>query len=1775
MAFFTRLRSFAGWSKGYHLGQRSNNQLHLQAEELEERQLLSTIDLQFGTLTSPTAPGYTHVSPIAYTPQTGFGWQNASGIAGVFRNTSNPLTWSNQKATDATFIVDLPNGSYNLTVTLGDSTTSAPPASLFAQGNLMYVTSWTRAGHFTSPTFQVTVTGGQLDLRLVSDGASGSRFALDTLQITSVTTTNPPTVSAGANQAANEGQAIQFQGTASGATPLTYRWDFGDGTSASGTLTPTKTYTQNGTYTVTLTVTDALGQSAQAMAQATIADVPPTATLTNGGPVTAGSAATVSFSNVSDPAPADTQDCFHYSYALTAGGLATSYAGATDGVSRAFTFASSGSYTVYGRVFVQDGASSDYTTVVQVNPAAGPATASFVTQDTSSQGHWMAVYGADGYNVIGDRASYPAYAQVSASGASNWTWNSSTTDARALQKPSNPNTGIAATWFANQSFTIDVNLTDGQQHALALYLLDWDSTARSERIDVLDASTGTVLNSQSVAGFHGGEYLVWNVSGHARIQVTNTSGGSPNAVVSGLFFGPPVTNSRSTPVVNAAANLTATQGVSTVFALGSFSDPGPNDGPWTVTVNWGHGTNSRFTVTTPGALSQAHTYATTGNFTAVLAVSNSHNLSASANIAVTVTAMTPPSATLSNGGPANEGSPASVAFSNPTGSPSDVQAGFHYSYALSAGGLATSYATATDGTSRQFTMSESGSCTIYGRIFGQSGLFTDYTTVVQVNDVAPAVTGGSNQSGTPGSATTFALGSFTDPGATDGPWTVTVNWGDGTTSRFTVNSPGALSQSHTYASAGSYSAVVTVSNQDNLTGSASTAIAVSAATPPTATLSNGGPVTEGSAATVTFTNATGSPGDVQAGFHYTYAVSASALATSYATATDGPSGQFTLPESGSYTIYGRIFGQSGLFTDYTTVVQANDVNPAVNAPANLAATQGIATIFGLGSFSDPGASDGPWTVTVNWGDATTTTFTIANPGALSATHTYASIGTFAAVVTVTNQDNLSASGNTAITVSAATAPGDFITTPYDKIPNFGAHPTVVSARSGAWSSPSTWSTGVVPVAGDIVSVQANTTVTYDVVSDAVVNTVAIQNGGHLVFRTDITTRLTVLNLLVMSGGELQIGTQANPVSPNVEAEIKIADVPIDTTADPEQFGHGLIALGTVTMSGATKTSFVQLGAEAHAGATTLTLAQAVTGWQAGDRLALPDSRYVFDPQDPSYTREDETATIQSVSADGTVVTLAAPLAFDHLGARNPDGVLTYLPHVANLSRGVVVHSANPHGTRGYTLFTRQATVDIRYSQFEGLGRSTDDNFDSTTFDANGAVTHVGTNERGRYPVTFDHLTGPAAIPADGYQYTFLGNSVFCPIRPMTFRWGIDINGSDYGLIQDNVLYNWGGASLVTEKGGEVGNVINHNFAFAVEAGTGSRGDDRLNVSDFGFEGSAFWFRGGQNHVTNNVASEVKMYGYVFMATNAGVATRPAYQGADPAAGGSQASSLDVQDTPLLDFTGNLAYGAMTTGLTVWNIGVDGATHALPIGQSVVRNFTVWYQSRYAYYGYPANNFLFYGFTALGDSTQLTNTGTDTTGLWFSDYLTQNMTVTNSNIQGMNLGLQPPVKTGDTFYDGQTVQTFTVENSYLRNYFNVAVSNDWADTGGGVNLTPTRVILNNDVFAQALAQDNSGSTPQANIYMVYRTDQTDENVVQLQQVLVYNYNQVQGDNFQVYYTQQAASFIVPQTGGGLTGSPVAGLTNQQNMDQFQIAIAGAVAPSSATTAARIIGLVTPI
>jgi hypothetical protein len=142
------------------------------------------------------------------------------------------------------------------------------------------------------------------------------------------------------------------------------------------------------------------------------------------------------------------------------------------------------------------------------------------------------VYGHGGYGLAGDVGVLPSYAQIGVTGAEFWAWEDSTSDVRALQRADGSGR-IAATAYG-ESFDIDVKFTDGQSHRMALYSVDWEHAGRAQQIEIFDAATGVLLASEWLNDYSGGVYLVWNVSGHVTVRVTNA--GRPNAVVSGVFF---------------------------------------------------------------------------------------------------------------------------------------------------------------------------------------------------------------------------------------------------------------------------------------------------------------------------------------------------------------------------------------------------------------------------------------------------------------------------------------------------------------------------------------------------------------------------------------------------------------------------------------------------------------------------------------------------------------------------------------------------------------------------------------------------------------------------------------------------------------------------------------------------------------------------------------------------------------------------------------------------------------------------------------------------------------------------------------------------------------------------------------------------------------------------------------------------------------------------------------------------------------------------------------
>jgi hypothetical protein len=94
-------------------------------------------------------------------------------------------------------------------------------------------------------------------------------------------------------------------------------------------------------------------------------------------------------------------------------------------------------------------------------------------------------------------------------------------------------------------------------------------------------------------------------------------------------------------------------------------------------------------------------------------------------------------------------------------------------------------------------------------------------------------------------------------------------------------------------------------------------------------------------------------------------------------------------------------------------VNVANVNPSAAIPAGQTADEGVSESFELGSFTDPGP-DGPWNVTVAWGDGSQNdTFTANAPGSLgSLDHTYPDGDeTYTATVTVAEAGDSAPSGS--------------------------------------------------------------------------------------------------------------------------------------------------------------------------------------------------------------------------------------------------------------------------------------------------------------------------------------------------------------------------------------------------------------------------------------------------------------------------------------------------------------------------------------------------------------------------------------------------------------------------------------------------------------------------------------------------------------------------------------------------------------------------------------------
>lgn len=369
--------------------------------------------------------------------------------------------------------------------------------------------------------------------------------------------------------------------------------------------------------------------------------------------------------------------------------------------------------------------------------------------------------------------------------------------------------------------------------------------------------------------------------------------------------------------------------------------------------------------------------------------------------------------------------------------------------------------------------------------------------------------------------------------------------------------------------------------------------------------------------------------------------------------------------------------------------------------------------------------------------------------------------------------------------------------------------TSVAVQDGKWSDPAIWA-GEPPASLADIEIVAD--VEYDL-EDSDYDSIVVRPGGCLHHATTKNTRLRVRTLTIQEGGCYEIGTPEEPIPAGRTAELVFSPVRPDYTRDPEEMLGGLLAWGEVTMCGATKTPFIRLAEEPGGGNDWLRTKTEPAGWLAGDRLAIPPSG---GPTMYRGRRPLEFATVNSLFLRGDLyeITLREDLTGIHQGGYDAAGHCDFFPHVANLSRSVVVRSLHPQERRGHVLFTGMARPDIRYVHFLNLGR-----------------TMRGTLPIGRYGLHAHHLEGcgTPALP----RFTFQGCVVEDESR--TMRWGLVVHASHGGLVRGNIVLGADVAGLVTEDGSESYNVFEGNLV--------------LDINEH-----AYWLNGARNTFRGNVAA---------------------------------------------------------------------------------------------------------------------------------------------------------------------------------------------------------------------------------------------------------------------------------------------------------------------------------
>ncbi|MCA9214985.1 MAG: VCBS repeat-containing protein, partial [Planctomycetales bacterium] len=302
----------------------------------------------------------------------------------------------------------------------------------------------------------------------------------------------------------------------------------------------------------------------------------------------------------------------------------------------------------------------------------------------------------------------------------------------------------------------------------------------------------------------------------------------------------------------------------------------------------------------------------------------------------------------------------------------------------------------------------------------------------------------------------ITAGTFTDPGfnnntaGTQETFSATIDWGDGTpvdSATVTVINggigtltSGAIGGSHTYAAPGTYTARVTVIDDDGGLSSTTFSVQVNQFyfTPDLTIADISGNEGQTSSLSGAFTDPL-DPGGHVATVDWGDG-NVEALIASFANGAGTINAAHAYADDGAYSVSVTVTDSTNRSETEVVVATVSNVAPSVTASANQTANEDELSTFTLATFSDPGFAD-TYAATVDWGDGTSeaATVQIANgapgiptTGSVVGEHSYAAPGNYAVTVTIDDGGGGVESEPSQVTVAAVgptvVSNGDITTT---------------------------------------------------------------------------------------------------------------------------------------------------------------------------------------------------------------------------------------------------------------------------------------------------------------------------------------------------------------------------------------------------------------------------------------------------------------------------------------------------------------------------------------------------------------------------------------------------------------------------------------------------------------------------------------------------------------------------------------------------------------------------